>query len=71
MSDRQIIKNRRDFFRKTGQMSVLGIITLGTAFLFNEKRVDLDTCGENKLCNNCVKNSSCSLEEAIKFRNNE
>ncbi len=63
------ISNRRNFFRKVGQLTFLSAMIGGSAYLLSENRVDLESCAENKFCKKCQKLTSCSLDQAKKYRN--
>jgi hypothetical protein len=60
--------NRREFFRKVGQLGFLSVMIGGTAFLAATKKVTLNGCGDNQFCKNCQKIDVCSLDPAKKQR---
>jgi len=62
---------RRDFFRKAGQLTFLSVIFGGTAYLITQDRVELNGCADNQFCNKCQKLTTCSLEQAKKYKDNE
>lgn len=64
-------KNRRDFFRKAGQLTFLSAILGGSAYLLAENRIQLEGCTDNQFCKSCNKLNSCSLDQANNFRKNE
>ncbi|MEI6275586.1 MAG: hypothetical protein WCP08_06335 [Prolixibacteraceae bacterium] len=59
-------KNRREFFRKVGQLSCLSVLIGGAAMLAVNHRIRLNGCNQNQFCRNCGKLSNCSLEPAKK-----
>lgn len=63
--------NRRDFFRKAVQLTFLSAIIGGSAYLMAENRVQLQGCADNRFCKSCQKLTSCSLDQAKKFKGNE
>lgn len=63
--------NRREFFRKAGQLTFLSAMLGGSAFLLAENRVQLDGCADNQFCRKCQKITTCSLDQAKNFRKNE
>ena len=64
------ISNRRNFFRKVGQLTFLSAMIGGSAYLLSENRVDLESCAENKFCKKCQK-LTCSLDQAEKYKKDE
>ncbi len=62
--------DRRDFFRKIGQISCLSVIIGGTGYLISGNRISLNDCGASQLCNQCKKNETCSLDAAREHRKN-
>ena len=58
--------NRRDFFRKLGQIGILSVLVGGSTYLLTNDRVRLNGCGENQFCESCRKFASCSREAANK-----
>jgi hypothetical protein len=63
--------NRRDFFRKTAQLTFLSAMIGGSAYLLAEDRVQLEGCGDNQFCKKCQKIATCSLDQANKYRKDE
>jgi hypothetical protein len=63
--------NRRDFFRKAAQLTFLSAMIGGTAYLLAENRVQLEGCGNNQFCKNCQKITTCLLDQAKKYKNDE
>jgi len=63
--------NRRDFFRKAGQLTFLSAMIGGSAYLLAEDRVQLEGCTTNHFCSKCQKLSSCSLDQAITYKEKE
>ncbi|MBA4408858.1 MAG: hypothetical protein Q8S54_17565 [Bacteroidota bacterium] len=63
--------NRRDFFRKAAQLTFLSAMIGGSAYLLADNRVQLEGCADNQFCRKCQKLTSCSLDQAKKFRKNE
>lgn len=43
----------------------------GSAYLLMENRIQLEGCGDNQFCKNCQELTSCSLDQAKKFKDNE
>lgn len=62
---------RRDFFRKAGQLTFLSAMIGGTAYLVAQDRVELNGCADNQFCNKCQKLTTCSLDQAKKYKDNE
>ena len=66
------IKNtRRDFFRKAAQLTFLSAMIGGSAYLLSENRVQLDGCADNQFCKKCQKLTTCSLDKAKKYKEDE
>ena len=63
--------NRRDFFRKAGQLTFLSAIIGGSAYLMVEDRIQLEGCADNQFCRKCQKLNTCSLDQAKKYKENE
>jgi hypothetical protein len=63
--------NRRDFFRKAGQLTFLSAILGGPAYLLAEDRIQLEGCADNQFCKKCQKLNTCSLDQAKKYKENE
>jgi hypothetical protein len=63
--------NRRDFFRKAGQLTFLSTLIGGSAYLLVHDRVRLDGCGDNQFCKKCQKLTTCSLDQAKKYKEDE
>ena len=63
--------NRRDFFRKAGQLTFLSAIIGGSAYLLAEDRVQLEGCADNQFCRKCQKLTTCSLDQAKRYKENE
>ena len=63
--------NRRDFFRKAGQLTFLSAMVGGTAFLLVQDRVQLEGCADNEYCRKCQKLTTCSLDQAKKYKQDE
>ena len=62
---------RRDFFRKAAQLTFLSVVIGGSVYLLKENRIETDGCADNRFCRNCQKINTCSLDQAIKFKENE
>jgi len=62
---------RRDFFRKAAQLTFLTTMIGGSAYLLTQNRVQLDGCGDNQFCKKCQKLTTCSLDKAKIFKENE
>lgn len=62
--------NRKDFIRKSFQLSILSGMLVGTGFLINRKQIDF-SCSDNQSCKACSKYSKCDLDKALKSRKNE
>ncbi len=43
----------------------------GSAYLLTENRIQLEGCADNQFCKSCQKLTSCSLDQAKKFKENE
>lgn len=63
--------NRRDFFRRAGQLTFLSAMIGGSAYLLVEDRVQLEGCADNQFCKKCHKIATCSLDQAKKYKENE
>ncbi|HEY3371340.1 MAG TPA: hypothetical protein VGK10_10855 [Prolixibacteraceae bacterium] len=63
--------NRRNFLRKAGQLTFLSAMIGGSAYLLAEDRVQLEGCADNQFCKKCQKLTTCSLDQAIKYKENE
>ena len=63
--------NRRDFFRKAGQLTFLSAMIGCSAYLLAEDRVQLESCNVNQFCNKCQKVTTCSLDQAKKYKEKE
>jgi hypothetical protein len=66
-----INNNRRDFFRKAAQLTFLSAMIGGSAYLLAEDRVQLEGCGDNQFCKKCQKLTTCSLDRAKKYQEDE
>ena len=62
---------RRDFFRKAAQLTFLSAIIGGSAYMLSENRIQLLGCADNRFCKSCQKLTSCSLDQAKKYKENE
>jgi len=62
---------RRDFFRKAGQLTFLSAMIGGSAYLLAQDRVQLEGCAHNQFCKKCQKLTTCSLDHAKKYKENE
>ena len=62
---------RRDFFRKAAQLTFLSAMIGGSAYLLAEDRIQLAGCGDNQFCKKCQKITTCSLDQAKKYRKDE
>lgn len=60
--------NRKDFFRTTGRLFMLGGITAATGYLVVQKKVDT-TCSVAPGCQKCGKFSTCELPQAKEVKN--
>ena len=63
--------NRRDFFRRAGQLTFLSAMIGGSAYLLAQDRVQLEGCADNEYCRKCQKLTTCSLDQAIKYKQDE
>ena len=63
--------NRRDFFRKAGQLTFLSAMIGGTGFMLAHDRVQLEGCADNEYCRKCQKLTTCSLDQAKKYKQDE
>jgi len=63
--------NRRDFFRKAGQLTFLFAMIGSSAYLLAEDRIQLEGCTVNQFCRKCQKLTTCSLEQAKKYKEKE
>jgi hypothetical protein len=43
----------------------------GSAYLLSENRVQLDGCADNQFCKKCQKLTTCSLDKAKKYKEDE
>lgn len=57
--------NRREFFRKAGQLTCLSALVGGSGILLTNNRVSLQGCGDNRFCKNCLKIEHCNLDQAL------
>lgn len=62
--------NRRDFFKRGMQLSMLAGLLGGSAYLVSRNGVGQD-CSQSQMCINCSKLKNCSLEKAEKFKEND
>ena len=62
---------RREFFRKAAQLTFLSAMIGGSAYLLAEDRVQLDGCADNQFCKKCQKLTTCSLDKAKKYKEDE
>jgi hypothetical protein len=62
---------RRDFFRKAGQLTFLSAMIGGSAYLLAQERVQLEGCADNQFCKECQKLTTCSLDQAKKYKEDE
>jgi hypothetical protein len=62
---------RRDFFRKAAQLTFLSAMIGGSAYLLAENRVQLEGCADNQFCKKCKKLTTCSLDKAKKYQEDE
>ena len=63
--------DRREFFRKAGQLTLLSALVVGSAYLLTENRVQLEGCADNQFCKKCQKLTTCSLDKAKKYKGDE
>lgn len=63
--------SRREFFRKAGQLTFLSAMVGGAAYLMMNDRIQLDGCADNQFCRSCQKLTSCSLDKAKKYKEDE
>jgi len=61
---------RRDFFRKAGQLTFLSAMIGGPVYLMTQNRIQWEGCGDNQFCNKCQKLTTCSLDQAKKYKEN-
>lgn len=62
---------RRDFFRKAAQLTFLSTMIGGSAYLLAENRVQLEACADNQFCKKCQKLTTCSLDKAKQYKEDE
>jgi len=62
---------RRDFFRKAAQLTFLSAMIGSSAYLLTENRVQLDGCADNQFCKKCQKLTTCSLDKAKQYKQDE
>jgi hypothetical protein len=62
---------RRDFFRKVAQLTFLSAMIGGSAYLLTENRIQVSGCGDNQFCKKCQKLTTCSLDKAKKYKEDE
>jgi hypothetical protein len=62
---------RREFFRKAAQLTFLSAMIGGSAYLLAENRVQMQGCADNQFCKKCQKLTTCSLDKAKKYKDNE
>jgi hypothetical protein len=62
---------RRDFFRKAAQLTFLSAMIVGSAYLLAENRVQFEGCADNQFCKKCQKLTTCSLDKAKKYKEDE
>jgi hypothetical protein len=62
--------NRREFFRKAGQLTCLSALVGGSGILLTNNRVSLYGCGDNQFCESCRKIEHCNLDQASQQRKN-
>jgi len=63
--------SRRDFFRKAGQLTFLSALVGGSVYLMMNDRIQLEGCADNQFCRSCQKLTSCSLDKANKYKEDE
>lgn len=59
--------NRKEFFKTTGRLLILGGIATSSAYLVVNKKVSA-TCSVSPTCNNCGKVSACINPEVKEQR---
>jgi hypothetical protein len=59
--------NRKDFFKTTGRLLILGGITASGGYLILNNKVTA-SCSVSPTCNNCGKFSKCELQQAQEIR---
>ena len=62
---------RRDFFRKAGQLTFLSALIGGPLYWMTQDRIQIEGCNDNQFCNQCQKLTTCSLDQAKKYKENE
>lgn len=60
--------DRRSFFKRIGQLTLLTSMFAGTTYLVATDRVQLSGCSYNQFCKGCNKLTTCSLDQAKKER---
>lgn len=58
------VTDRRNFFRRVGQLTLLSSLLGGTTYLASQDRVQLTGCSVNQFCKGCNKLNTCSLDQA-------
>ncbi len=61
--------NRKEFFKTTGRLLILGGMVTSVGYLVVNKKVSA-TCTVSPTCNNCGKISNCAYPE-VKVERNE
>lgn len=56
--------DRRHFFKKVGQLTLLSTLIGGTSYLAYRDQVRLTGCAANQFCKGCNKLTTCSLDQA-------
>ena len=59
--------NRKEFFKTTGRLLILGGMAASSTYLLVNKKVSA-TCSVSPTCNNCGKVSKCDLSQAEDYR---
>ena len=61
--------DRRDFLKKAGRLSILGIVVLIFGkFLFFRKKKPIEDCINYSICKDCRVLSECKLPKAISLK---
>ncbi len=63
--------DRREFFRKGIQYTILSAMAGGTVYWLSEGRISAEACAKSKFCDGCGKLKECTLDQAKKFRKDE
>ena len=59
--------NRKEFFKTTGRLLIIGGMTAATGYLFVEKKITA-SCSVSPACKNCGEFSKCELPQAVEVK---